>query len=178
MKAALPYVLAIAAALAYGWAAYGFGHQVRGTEAELATSQELSQALTNLIAADKRVQAAEDQLTTLAAERDQLRVKEAERVTSEHDRFVAGVRSGAVRVSIPIKAATCPAAAAAAGPAASQPEDARAELAPQAAADLAAIARDGDLAIVDLNSCIDTYNNARAKALSLNLPASHQHYPE
>ncbi|RZJ05752.1 MAG: hypothetical protein EOP39_19840, partial [Rubrivivax sp.] len=74
MKAALPYLLAIALVLGYGWAAYEFGRQVRGTEAELATSQELSSALKNLIAADKRVQAAEDQLTTLAAERDQLRV--------------------------------------------------------------------------------------------------------
>ncbi len=171
MKAALPYLLAIALVLGYGWSAYEFGRQVRGTEAELATSQELSRALKNLIAADKRVQAAEDQLTTIAAERDQLRVKEADRVTSEHDRFVAGVRSGAVRVSIPVKAASCPAAAAAAGPAASQPEEARAELAPQAAADLAAIARDGDLAIVDLNSCIDTYNDARAAARALNQPA-------
>jgi len=79
---------------------------------------------------------------------------------TERDRFMLDVRSGAVRVSIPI-AGSC--SAAADTPAADgNRHQARAELDPAAAATLGAIAGDGDDATRQLNACIDAYNTVRA----------------
>lgn len=81
--------------------------------------------------------------------------------TVKRSRFIADVRSGAVRLSIPVVA--CRANAASADPAAAGGDrhETRAELAPEAGAALAAIADDGDDAIRQLNSCIDAYEIAR-----------------
>ena len=65
----------------------------------------------------------------------------------------ADVASGALRLSV---RASC-----AAGDA-SGDQQARAELDAKTADDLIAIAADGDKAIIELNSCIDFYNNLRA----------------
>ena len=65
----------------------------------------------------------------------------------------ADVASGAVRLSV---RASCSAGAA------SGDSEARAELDPKTADDLIAITADGDKAIIELNSCIDFYNNLRA----------------
>jgi len=64
----------------------------------------------------------------------------------------ADVASGAVRLSV---RASCSASTAAGD------SEARAELDPKAADDLIAITADGDQAIIELNSCIDFYNNLR-----------------
>ena len=82
---------------------------------------------------------------------------------TERNRFNADVRSGAVRVSIPIAGGQCAAATdpvntAAAG---SDRHQARAELDPATAAALDAIAGDGDNATRQLNACIDAYNTVR-----------------
>lgn len=65
----------------------------------------------------------------------------------------ADVASGALRLSV---RASCSAGAS------SGDSEARAELDAKTADDLIAIAADGDKAIIELNSCIDFYNNLRA----------------
>jgi prophage endopeptidase len=64
----------------------------------------------------------------------------------------ANVASGALSLSI---RAHCSASTSEGDP------EARAELDPKAADDLISIAADGDQAIIELNSCIDFYNNLR-----------------
>jgi hypothetical protein len=64
----------------------------------------------------------------------------------------ADVAAGAVRLSV---RASCSASTAAGD------SEARAELDPKAADELISIAADGDQAIIELNACIDFYNNLR-----------------
>jgi len=64
----------------------------------------------------------------------------------------ADVAAGAIRLSV---RTSCSASTAAGD------SEARAELDPKAADDLIAITADGDQAIIELNSCIDFYNNLR-----------------
>jgi prophage endopeptidase len=69
--------------------------------------------------------------------------------------YVAAVRDGTLRLSIPVSAqAGCAASAAGDG-------QARAELDGQVSQALIAITNDGDQAIVQLNSCIDRYQQIR-----------------
>lgn len=65
----------------------------------------------------------------------------------------ADVASGALRLSVRASCSTG---------AASGDSEARAELDAKTADDLITIAADGDKAIIELNSCIDFYNNLRA----------------
>ena len=76
---------------------------------------------------------------------------------TENTAYQRGVRAGTVRVSVPVVPATCGPTGGAAEHAGPGPEQARAQLEPAAAADLDAIAGDGDGAIRDLNACIDKY---------------------
>ncbi len=69
------------------------------------------------------------------------------------DQLRADVAAGAVRLSV---RASCSAGSAAGD------SEARAELDPKTADDLIAITADGDQAIIELNSCIDFYNNLKA----------------
>jgi hypothetical protein len=68
------------------------------------------------------------------------------------DQLRADVAAGAVRLSV---RASCSSGAS------TGYSEARAELDPKTADDLIAIAADGDQAIIELNSCIDFYNNLR-----------------
>ncbi|EPD37095.1 hypothetical protein [Delftia acidovorans] len=87
-----------------------------------------------------------------------------------HQTHVAGVRAGTVRVRVPI----VPAVPACGGPAprgpaqggAAGPETAYAQLDPEAAANLAGIANDGDQGIRELNHCIGQYELMR-KAMDM-----------
>lgn len=81
--------------------------------------------------------------------------------TVKRSRFIADVRSGAIRLSIPVIAGRANAASADPATAGGDRHETRAELAPEAGAALAAIADDGDDAIRQLNSCIDAYEIAR-----------------
>ena len=89
--------------------------------------------------------------------------EEKRRAQETQTRLVADIRSGAQRMSI---AARCPAAA---GLAPADPttapvdgaDSARAELDPETAATLVAIAADGDEAIRERNACIAAYNQVR-----------------
>jgi prophage endopeptidase len=89
--------------------------------------------------------------------------KELTDAKTERDRFIAGVRSGAIRLSIPVVADRRATASADPAPAAGDRHETRAELAPEAGAALAAIADDGDDGIRQLNACIDAYNVVREK---------------
>lgn len=77
-------------------------------------------------------------------------------------RFITDVRSGAVKLSIPIIAGRADTTSADAAPASGNRYQTRAELTPEAGITLAAIADDGDDAIRQLNSCIDAYAAVRA----------------
>lgn len=76
-------------------------------------------------------------------------------------RFIADVRSGAIRLSIPVIAGSADSASADPAVASGNRHQARAELTHEAGITLAAIADDGDDAIRQLNSCIDAYAVAR-----------------
>lgn len=88
--------------------------------------------------------------------------KELQDEKGKRDRFIADVRSGAVRLSIPVIAGRADAPSADPAAASRDRHQARAELAPEAGITLAAIAGDGDDAIRQLNSCIDAYEIARS----------------
>ncbi len=88
--------------------------------------------------------------------------KERDAAKNEKDAFIAGVRSGAIRLSIPVvgpmpDGTGCKDAGAAGGTG----REARAELAPAAAEFLDGIAGEGDDAIRHANAVIDAYNKVR-----------------
>ncbi|MCC7701421.1 lysis protein [Janthinobacterium sp. GW460P] len=98
----------------------------------------------------------------LATRTDQL-TEDNHHAQTDRDRFMADVRSGAIRLSIPVAGyrpgtGADPADSAAAGV---DRQQARAELDGAAAAALDAIAGDGDAATRQLNACIDAYNLVR-----------------
>ncbi|QNK67750.1 lysis system i-spanin subunit Rz [Variovorax sp. PAMC26660] len=108
---------------------------------------------------------AERALAEGLAARDLAHKKEIERVRNERDHFEHLLATGGVRVSVP---ATCRPVVASDPAAAGEPAEARAELDPAFAAAVAGITSDGDLAIVDLNACIDRYNEVRFRLNALN----------
>ncbi|MBR7777366.1 lysis system i-spanin subunit Rz [Undibacterium rugosum] len=87
--------------------------------------------------------------------------KEMQDEKEKRDRFIAGVRAGTIRLSIPVH--SCRATAPTTDPAAAVRDstETRAELTPEAGSTLAAIAGDGDDAIRQLNKCIDAYQAVR-----------------
>jgi hypothetical protein len=101
-------------------------------------------------------------LATAVALSDKLNLEKS-RAQEAQNRLVADIRRGAQRMSIAAKcpapagqAPTDPATASAAGP-----DAPRAELDATAAADLVAIAADGDNAIRERNACVEQYNRVR-----------------
>lgn len=84
-------------------------------------------------------------------------------IQHEKDRFnhySNALRAGTVRVSVPVT--HCSASDTVRDPTlASQPAETRAELTPEAATSFAAIASEGNEAIIGLNTCIDSYNAVR-----------------
>lgn len=97
-------------------------------------------------------------LTSIAEQHE----KDLKNETVKRNRFIADVRSGAIRLSIPIIAGSANAASTYPAAASGNSQQTRAELAPEAGITLAAIADDGDDAIRQLNSCIDAYEIARS----------------
>lgn len=79
--------------------------------------------------------------------------KEKRDAETKVNQLRADVASGALRLSVRASCSTG---------AASGDSEARAELDAKTADDLIAITADGDKAIIELNSCIDFYNNLRA----------------
>jgi prophage endopeptidase len=83
--------------------------------------------------------------------------KELQDEKSKRDQFINSVRTGTVRLSIPVQACSTSASTNTPASPRNSPE-ARAQLTPEAGATLAAIAADGDDAIRQLNACIDSYH--------------------
>lgn len=164
-------VVAIAAlaTLAAGLIAWGLGSAAGAADARTACSaaedrttaahaQAAASAATGVLYTERDVrQLLDDQAANLR--------KDFDRENASRARFAAGVRAGAVRLSIPVAAAAPGAAACGAAPAAAAGDrhEARADLAPETGLALTAIADDGDDAIRQLNTCIDAYNGARAR---------------
>ncbi len=165
--------IAGAVLLALAWTAISFhiGDGRGASRVEAERSLDRAQASSDLLAANQRVFRAGEQLSERLAERDAQHQKDLTHAKEDHERRIAALRDGTVRVSVPVRVAACTAAPAADPAAAGQPAETRAELAPEAAADLEGIAFDGDNAIIDLNACIDRYNDARAATLKLNASA-------
>lgn len=117
-----------------------------------------------LAAATRRERDLEAQARDDLADQAKTHRKEMEDERKKRDRFAADVRSGAVRLSIPIVggSAQCPGTAGAdTAPGSGDRPEARAELAPQTGIDLAAIVDDGDDGIRQLNKCIDAYDTVK-----------------
>lgn len=166
-RRSLPALLWVALAIGWTAATYRFGSQAGRAGVQAAWQAERTDNARAVANAIERQLDAERALGVELGSRDLQHRKELADVQRKHDDFVDGVRSGAIRVSIPVRTPACRPAGDAAAAAAGPPAEARAELEPAAAAALAAIARDGDSAIVDLNACIDRYNDVRAAARAL-----------
>ncbi|QJQ00214.1 lysozyme [Herbaspirillum rubrisubalbicans Os34] len=127
-------------------------------------------ALANQAAADARaertqkvLQAERNARDTIQAITDKL-TNERDAARHEKDTYIAGVRSGAIRLSVPVIAAmpagaSCPDS----GTTGRAGQEARAELTPAAAEFLDDIASQGDDAIRQANALIDAYNALREK---------------
>ncbi|WFR81097.1 lysis system i-spanin subunit Rz [Janthinobacterium rivuli] len=143
-----------------GWTTQGWRKDASIAELQRAAAIQTSTAATALTQATARVLTLERAAGAALAQRADHLTQEQTHAKTERDRFHADVRSGAVRLSIPIASGQC---AATADPtaAAGHRHQARAELDPATAAALDAIAGDGDDATRQLNACIDAYNLVR-----------------
>ena len=94
----------------------------------------------------------EAQMQVAAADAADKLQKEKQSAKSKIDQLRADVSSGAVRLSV---RSSCAATSA------SGDSEARTELDGQTSQDLIGITADGDQAIIELNACIDFYNNLR-----------------
>lgn len=151
--------LGVAFAMGYAEGSTNARHQAQ-VEASRVTLRHL-QALNE---ANRREAQLEETLTARLAAREREHTEELARVQKERDRFAADVRAGAVRLSIPVVAASCAAPARPdPGTAGLDRHEARADLAPETGLALVAIADEGDAAIRQLGQCIDAYNDVRAR---------------
>jgi prophage endopeptidase len=127
-------------------------------QAAIANVAQLAQRSQALRGAERELRGRLD-LQTLAHQQELDRLER-----SNHD-LAARLRTGAVRVSIPVVAdvvgRACAAPATADPGAGAEPADARAELARETALALDDIAADGDAAILDLNRCLAAYETVR-----------------
>lgn len=165
-RSPLPAILiTLAVTAAAGWAllqSYQRGQDAGAAQVQQRWDQQQAlQARRHAQALDtlrQRGNALQDQLH----QQDSRRHQERTHAQSQIQRLRAAVRSAAVRLSIPTTGPACPAAPGPEGASpAARPEQARAELAPEAADALVSIAADGDSAIRDLNACIDRYEAVR-----------------
>ncbi|OEZ98762.1 lysis system i-spanin subunit Rz [Duganella phyllosphaerae] len=160
-----PLVACLLCGAALGWTAQGWRkdatiaglHQVAATSAANAANR-LTQATARVLTLERAAGAAMVQRAGKLTE-------EQDHAKTERDRFNAAVRSGAVRLSIPVASGQCTTGAGSDhSPAAGGDQhQARAELDRETAATLGAIAGDGDDAIRQLNACIDAYHSVMEK---------------
>lgn len=143
--------------------ALGFvGGQHQASQAAAAREAAASAAAAQKLAEQTENEREKERLIarSLAAIADQHH-QELTHAQQDRDRFIAGVRAGTIRLSIPIVADRAGAAGADRAAAGGDRHETRAELAPEAGITLATIADDGDDAIRQLNACIDAYNAVR-----------------
>jgi hypothetical protein len=164
---------AVLAALAIGLllaAAYG-GWMVQGWRKDVLISNlEKNVATANQAAANARADRADKVLEAERAARDGIQAitdkltKEKDAANHEKNAFITGVRSGAIRLSVPVVGPVptrgdCTSSGAAGGAG----DEARAELTPAAAEFFDDIADEGDAGIRQANALIDAYNVLREK---------------
>lgn len=143
-----------------GWTVQGWRKDVVIATLQLAAATNKSTAATALAQATARVLTLERAAGAALAQRANHLAQEQTHAKTDRDRFNADVRSGAVRLSIPVASGHC-AATADSTAAAGHRHETRAELDAATAAALDAIAGDGDDATRQLNACIDAYNLVR-----------------
>ena len=143
-----------------GWMAQGWRKDASIAELQRAAAIQTSTAATALAQATARVLTLERAAGAALAQRADHLTLEQTHAKTERNHFNADVRSGAVRLSIPVAGDHC-AATADTTAAAGNRHQARAELDPATAAALDAIVGDGDDATRQLNACIDAYNLVR-----------------
>lgn len=143
-----------------GWTAQGWRKDTVIAELQRQVATGKTAAATALAQATARMLTLERAAGGALAQRADHLTQEQTHAKTERDRFNADVRSGSVRLSIPVASGQCAATADAAA-AAGDRQQARAELDPATAAALDAIAGDGDDAARQLNACIDAYNQIR-----------------
>ncbi|MCC7699061.1 lysis system i-spanin subunit Rz [Janthinobacterium sp. EB271-G4-7A] len=143
-----------------GWTAQDWRKDASIAELRREAATNKSTAASALAQATARVLTLERAAGAALAQRADHLNQEQTHAKTERDRFNADVRSGAVRLSIPVAGGHC-AATADSTAAASDQHQTRAELDPSTAAALDAIAGDGDDATRQLNACIDAYNTVR-----------------
>ncbi|MEF2270009.1 bacteriophage lysis protein [Janthinobacterium sp. HH104] len=143
-----------------GWTAQGWRKDASIAALQRAAAIQTSTAATQLAQATARVLTLERAAGTTLAQRADHLTQEQTHAKTERDRFNDDLRSGAVRLSIPVSGGQC-AAIADSTDAAGHRHQTRAELNPATAAALDAIAGDGDDATRQLNACIDAYNTVR-----------------
>lgn len=175
MKRIADWALILLATATAFWLGSLQGRALGGAEQQLAAEQRERAVSAHhaaaLQAADARFRRAEADLRASSSTATDALKRALHDEKTQHDRLVAELRAGAVRLSVPVVAATGSACGAdpAGDPAAAGGDrhEARAELAPAAAEDLAAIASDGNAGIVQLNACIDRYNEIRQRLNAL-----------
>ena len=143
-----------------GWTTQGWRKDASIAELQRAAATSKTNAATALAQATARVLTLERAAGAALMLRADHLTQEQIHAKTERDRFNADVRSGTVRLSIPVASGQC-AATADSTAAAGHQHEARAELDPATAAALDAIAGDGDDATRQLNACIDAYNTVR-----------------
>ena len=143
-----------------GWTAQGWRKDTSIAELQRAAATSKTNAATELAQAAARVLTLERAAGAALAQRADHLTQEQSHAKTERDRFSLDVRSGAVRLSIPVASGQC-ATTADSTAAAGHWHETRAELDPATAAALDAIAGDGDDATRQLNACIDAYNTVR-----------------
>ena len=146
-----------------GWMAQGWRKDAVITVLQREAATGATTAATKLAHATARVLTLERAAGAALAQRADHLSQDQDHAKTERDRFNADVRSGAVRMSIPVAGGHCTATADPGNTAAAGGDwrQARAELDPATAAALDAIAGDGDDATRQLNACIDAYNTVR-----------------
>ena len=158
-----PWLIAslIATSFIAGWMIQGWRKD--SVIADLIAKEEKANAQAAITLASEIAKVRQDEAAARLAlqQRAAQLQKEKDDAKADRDHFIAGVRSGAIRLSIPVRAhgsSTTPGDTAITSGSDNQT---RAELAPAAAQFLDAIASEGDDAIRQLNACIDSYNIVR-----------------
>ena len=155
-----PLVACLLCGAIAGWTAQGWRKDASIAALQRAAATSKITAATQLAQATARVLTLERAAGAALAQRADHLTQDQTHAKTERTRFNHDVRSGAVRLSIPIASSRC-AATADTTAAAGHRHETRAELDPATAATLDAIAGDGDDATRQLNACIDAYNTVR-----------------
>lgn len=160
-----PLALCLLCGVALGWTAQGWRKDATIADLHRAAASSAATAATRLAQATDRMRALERDAGAAVVQRADQLTEEQEHAQIDRGRFNAAVRSGAVRLSIPVATGQCTAGAGSdhSTAAGDDQHQARAELDRETAAALGAIAGDGDDAIRQLNACIDAYHSVMEK---------------